>query len=164
MVSTSLWMDTDILPEANVLKGDAQCDVAVVGSGIAGLSTTYERSKPGQSVIVIDREGIASGMTARAAAHLAPLCDDLTSEFRKLRGTETAKLFYESQASAVDRIEEIQASEKIACDFLRLDGYLFRGNGMPVDVIEPVDRRADLAHRFSSWSAPAASALRPARM
>jgi NADPH-dependent 2,4-dienoyl-CoA reductase/sulfur reductase-like enzyme len=66
-----LAMDgSDMLPEANVLKGNAQCDVALVGSGIAGLSTAYELSKPGQSVIVLDREGTASSMTARAAAHL----------------------------------------------------------------------------------------------
>jgi glycine/D-amino acid oxidase-like deaminating enzyme len=136
MVSTSLWMETEILPEAGALKGDAHCDVAVVGSGIAGLSTAYELSKRGQSVIVIDRKGIASGMTARTSAHLAPLCDDLMSEFKKLRGAEITKLFYESQAAAVDRIEEIQASEKIACDFRRLDGYLFQGHGMPADIID----------------------------
>jgi len=93
MVSTSLWMETEILPEAGALKADAHCDVAVVGSGIAGLSTAYELSKRGQSVIVIDRKGIASGMTARTSAHLAPLCDDLMSEFKKLRGAEIAKLF-----------------------------------------------------------------------
>ncbi|MCP1972960.1 FAD-dependent oxidoreductase [Bradyrhizobium elkanii] len=136
MVSTSLWMETEILPEAGALKGDAHCDVAIVGSGIAGLSTAYELCKRGQSVIVIDRKGIGSGMTARTSAHLAPLCDDLMSEFKKLRGIEAAKLFYESQAAAVDRIEEIQASENIACDFLRVDGYLFQGNGMPADVLD----------------------------
>ncbi|MBP2432571.1 FAD-dependent oxidoreductase [Bradyrhizobium elkanii] len=161
MVSTSLWMETEILPEAGALKGDVQCDVAVVGSGIAGLSTAYELMKRGRSVIVIDRKGIASGMTARTSAHLAPLCDDLMSEFRKLRRAEVAKLFYESQAAAVDRIEEIQTSEKIACDFLRLDGYLFQGNGMPADIFdeELADSarcrppfRNDLAHRSDLMS------------
>lgn len=58
-------------------------------------------------------------MTARTSAHLAPLCDDLMSECRKPRGADAAKLFYESQAAGVDRIEEIQASEKITFDFLR---------------------------------------------
>ena len=120
MVSTSLWMETEILPEAGALKGDVHCDVAVVGSGIAGLSTAYELMKRGRSVVVIDRKGIASGMTARTSAHLAPLCDDLMSEFKKLRGAEAAKLFYESQAAAVDRIEDIQAERE---DRLRLPPY-----------------------------------------
>ncbi|MGM4877857.1 FAD-dependent oxidoreductase [Bradyrhizobium sp. 956_D2_N1_5] len=73
MVSTSLWMATEILPAAGALKGGVHCDVAVVGSGIAGISTAYELCKRDQSIIVIDRKGIVSGMTARTSAHLAPL-------------------------------------------------------------------------------------------
>ena len=34
------------------------------------------------------------------------------------------KLFCDSQAAAVDRIEEIQKKQKIDCEFRRLDGYL----------------------------------------
>jgi glycine/D-amino acid oxidase-like deaminating enzyme len=88
-------------------------------------------SERGRSVIVIDRGPIAGGMTARTSAHLAPLCDDLMSEMQKIKGEEQSKLFYESQAAAVDRIEEIQKNEKISCDFRRLDGYLFQGDDMP---------------------------------
>jgi hypothetical protein len=47
-------------------------------------------------------------MTARTSAHLAPLCDDLMSEMQKIKGEERSRLFYECQAAAVDRIEEIQ--------------------------------------------------------
>jgi glycine/D-amino acid oxidase-like deaminating enzyme/nitrite reductase/ring-hydroxylating ferredoxin subunit len=136
MASKSLWMDTAVAPQAIPLPGDERCDVVVVGSGIAGLSTAYELSERGRSVIVIDRGPIAGGMTARTSAHLAPLCDDLMSEMQKIKGEEQSKLFYESQAAAVDRIEEIQKNEKISCDFRRLDGYLFQGDDMPPDVID----------------------------
>jgi hypothetical protein len=47
-------------------------------------------------------------MTARTSAHLAPLCDDLMNEMQKIKGEERSRLFYECQAAAVDRIEEIQ--------------------------------------------------------
>jgi hypothetical protein len=33
----------------------------------------------------------------------------------KLRGEEVSKAFYESLAAAIDRIEEIQKKESIAC-------------------------------------------------
>jgi glycine/D-amino acid oxidase-like deaminating enzyme/nitrite reductase/ring-hydroxylating ferredoxin subunit len=136
MTSKSLWMSIAVAPQAGPLQGDERCDVAVVGSGIAGLSTAYELSELGRSVIVIDRGPIAGGMTARTSAHLAPLCDDLMSEMLKIKGTDASKLFYESQAAAVDRIEHIQKHEVIDCDFRRLDGYLFQGDGMPADVID----------------------------
>ena len=136
MTSKSLWMSIAVAPKAVPVKGNERCDVVVVGSGIAGLSTAYELSQRGRSVIVIDRGPIAGGMTARTSAHLAPLCDDLMSEMQKIKGEDQSRLFYESQAAAVDRIEEIQKSEGIDCDFRRLDGYLFQGDDMPADVID----------------------------
>jgi glycine/D-amino acid oxidase-like deaminating enzyme/nitrite reductase/ring-hydroxylating ferredoxin subunit len=129
-------MDVDVMPAAGSLPGDVECEVAVVGSGIAGISTAYELGKRGKSVIVIDRGPIAGGMTSRTSAHLAPLCDDLVSEMMKIKGQDATKLFCESQVAAIDRIEEIQKSEKIDCDFRRLDGYLFQGRDMPADIID----------------------------
>src|ERR1041385_3985983 len=120
--SRSLWMTVDVAPHPRAMEGDPPRDVVVVGSGIAGLSTAYELALEGQRVIVVDRGPIAGGITARTSAHLAPLCDDLTSAMIRLRGEETSKLFYESQAAAVDRIEEIQKREEIDCDFRGLAG------------------------------------------
>src|SRR4051794_21803998 len=105
--SKSLWMEIAVAPKAIPLQGNRECDVAVIGAGIAGISTAFELAAEGSRVIVIDRGKIAGGITARTTAHLAPLCDDLTSAMINLRGEDMSRLFYESQAAAVDRIEEI---------------------------------------------------------
>jgi glycine/D-amino acid oxidase-like deaminating enzyme/nitrite reductase/ring-hydroxylating ferredoxin subunit len=136
MTSKSLWMDIQVASDARALRGVAECDVAVIGSGIAGISTAYELCKRGLSVMVVDRGRICGGMTSRTSAHLAPLCDDLVSEMMKVKGRDATKLFCDSQAAAVDRIEEIQKQEQIACDFRRLDGYLFQGRDMPSEIID----------------------------
>jgi glycine/D-amino acid oxidase-like deaminating enzyme/nitrite reductase/ring-hydroxylating ferredoxin subunit len=132
----SLWMDTTVAPEAPSLNGDRTCDTVIIGTGIAGISTAYELATNGQKVILIDRGKIAGGITARTTAHLAPLCDDLTSEMIKLRGEDLSKAFYESQADAIDRIEEIHKKENIACDFRRLDGYLFQALNTDSQIID----------------------------
>ena len=111
--SKSLWMEVAVAPNAAPLQGDIECDVAIIGAGIAGISTAYELAQEGSRVVVVDRGKIAGGITARTTAHLAPLCDDLTSAMISLRGEEMSRLFYESQAAAVDRIEAIQARESI---------------------------------------------------
>jgi glycine/D-amino acid oxidase-like deaminating enzyme len=134
--SKSLWMDIDVAPTAGPMQGDQTCDVVVVGSGVAGISTAYELAIEGQRVVVVDRGTIAGGITARTSAHLAPLCDDLTSAMIHLRGEDVSRLFYESQAAAVDRIEEIQKNEKIDCDFRRLDGYLFQALNTDAKIID----------------------------
>lgn len=134
--SRSLWMDVEVAPNARQLDGGASADTVIIGSGIAGISTAYELAAAGQKVVVIDRGAIAGGVTARTSAHLAPLCDDLTSEMIKLRGEAISRLFYQSHAAAVDRIEEIQRSEDIACDFHRLDGYLFQAPDTDSQIID----------------------------
>ena len=103
--SKSLWMEVAVAPNATPLQGNTECDVAIIGAGIAGISTAYELALEGSRVVVVDRGRIAGGITARTTAHLAPLCDDLTSAMINLRGEEMSRLFYESQAAAVDRIE-----------------------------------------------------------
>ena len=50
-------------------------------------------------------------------------------------GLEEAKALYASQAAAIDRIEEIVASERIACDFKRIDGYLYAPLGTDTDIL-----------------------------
>ena len=120
----SLWMQYEHQLERPRLSDRLQCDTVIIGSGIAGLSTAYELAVAGQKVIVVDRGPIARGMTARTTAHLAPICDDGISSLAKLRGEEAARLYQESQAAAVDRIEKIAEEHEILCDFRRLDGFL----------------------------------------
>lgn len=150
--SRSLWMETSVGSGLTSMSGAHECDTVIVGAGIAGLSTAYELALAGQKVIVIDRGQLAGGMTARTTAHLAPLCDDLTSEMAKLRGDAIAKAFYESQAAAIDRIEEIQRKEAIDCDFRRLDGYLFQadeaGKKIIEDEYEAVQKTGAPVHRI----------------
>jgi glycine/D-amino acid oxidase-like deaminating enzyme/nitrite reductase/ring-hydroxylating ferredoxin subunit len=134
--SRSLWMDVEVAPKARQLEADRSADTVIIGAGIAGLSTAYELAIAGQKIIVVDRGAIAGGITARTSAHLAPLCDDLTSEMIRLRGEEIARAFYESQAAGIDRIEEIAENEEIDCDFRRLDGYLFQAPGTEAKIID----------------------------
>ena len=122
--SRSCWMDA--MPEvaAPPLTGKAECDLVVIGSGIAGLSSAYEAARFGKRVIVIDRGRICGGMTSRTTAHLASEIDDFYSELVRARGEEEARLYHESQVAAVNRVEAICEEEGIAADFARVDGFL----------------------------------------
>lgn len=126
----SLWMSVDVDPGASRLRGNRKCDTVVVGSGIAGLSTAFELASAGRDVIVIDRGPIAGGMTSRTTAHLAPICDDAISALINLRGEETARLFQQSQEVAVASIEANVEKLAIACNFRRLEGFLFPAMNM----------------------------------
>jgi glycine/D-amino acid oxidase-like deaminating enzyme/nitrite reductase/ring-hydroxylating ferredoxin subunit len=111
------------------LDADATCDLVVVGSGIAGLSSAFEAARCGAKVIVIDRGDIAGGMTARTTAHLVSEVDDRYFDLIKAVGEDNARLYHESQVAAINRIEAICQDEGIDADFTRLAGYLVAGEG-----------------------------------
>lgn len=125
MGSSSFWQEDVTLETRPPLTTDAECDLVVVGSGIAGLSTAYEAARFGWRVIVIDRaETVGGVMTPRTTAHLATELDDYYHCLIKARGEDEARTYYESQVAAVNRIEAICRDEGIDADFTRLDGYL----------------------------------------
>jgi glycine/D-amino acid oxidase-like deaminating enzyme/nitrite reductase/ring-hydroxylating ferredoxin subunit len=134
--SVSLWMKDSPAIEAPPLARDESADVVVIGSGIAGLSTAYELSRLGRSVVVIDRGGIGTGMTSRTTAHLASELDDYYHELIRVHGEDQARRYHESQVAAINRIEAICRDERIDCDFRRLDGYLIPSAEGGGDVLE----------------------------
>jgi glycine/D-amino acid oxidase-like deaminating enzyme/nitrite reductase/ring-hydroxylating ferredoxin subunit len=133
--SRSLWMDVAAYP-AKPLEKSFTTDVAIIGTGICGTSLAYELTGHGISVALLDRGQIARGMSARTSAHLTFQSDDLYQEVIARRGERIAKLHYQSQRAAVDRIEAIARDEAIACDFRRLDGILGLARGQEVSLLE----------------------------
>jgi glycine/D-amino acid oxidase-like deaminating enzyme/nitrite reductase/ring-hydroxylating ferredoxin subunit len=132
--SRSLWMDVPAL-EFPALATGQDAEILVIGSGIAGLSTAYELARLGHGVIVVDRGRIGRGMSARTSAHLAFEIDDFFHELTESHGREAARLWYQSQSAAVDRIESICRQEGIECDFARVDGLLIAAEERDVDYL-----------------------------
>jgi glycine/D-amino acid oxidase-like deaminating enzyme/nitrite reductase/ring-hydroxylating ferredoxin subunit len=134
--TASLWMETAKTPVAPVLAHEAAADVCVVGAGMAGLTTAYLLAREGRSVIVLDDGPIAGGQSQRTTAHLSNALDDRFYEIEKVHGVAGSRLAAESHGAAIDRIEQIAIEETIACDFQRLDGYLFVAPGQSTDILD----------------------------
>ena len=134
--SISIWMATGNREALSPLSEDTNADVCVVGAGIAGMTTAYMLAREGKSVVVLDDGPIGGGMTERTTAHLSNAIDDRYLEIERLHGEEGARLAAASHTAAIDRVEEIIEQEKIACDFERLDGYLFLPPGESKQLLE----------------------------
>jgi glycine/D-amino acid oxidase-like deaminating enzyme/nitrite reductase/ring-hydroxylating ferredoxin subunit len=117
------------MPAYSPLRENMHADVCIVGAGIAGLTTAYLLTQAGKSVVILDDGTVASGMTAVTTAHLTNALDDRYFEIERLHGEAGSRLAAESHTAAINRIEAIVEQEAIACDFERLDGYLFLAPG-----------------------------------
>ena len=141
------------------LEADADCDLVVIGSGIAGLSSAFEAARFGAKVIVIDRGDITGGMTARTTAHLVSEIDDRYFDLIEAVGEEDARLYHESQVAAITRIETICREEGIEADFERLPGYLVGASPQDQDEL---NREYDACQKLGvevGWSDGAPFAL-----
>jgi glycine/D-amino acid oxidase-like deaminating enzyme/nitrite reductase/ring-hydroxylating ferredoxin subunit len=118
------------------LGTDLRAEVCVIGAGIAGITTAYLLAVEGRSVVVLDDGAIGGGETGRTTAHLASALDDRFQVLERLHGEEGARLAAASHSAAIDRIESIVGTESIACDFSRLDGYLFVPPGVSLDILD----------------------------
>ena len=142
--SVSLWMDTQPEIQGAPLVSDLQADVCIVGAGIAGLSTAYCLLREGKTVVVLDDGPVGGGQTQRTTAHLSNAIDDRYVEIERMHGLEGSRIAAHSHTAAIDKIATIIASERIDCDFQRVDGYLFNPPGKPADSL---DRELEAAHR-----------------
>ncbi|PCI54348.1 MAG: hypothetical protein COB36_10165 [Alphaproteobacteria bacterium] len=130
---TTLWEATSAPgPELNALEGNFKADVAVIGAGIAGLSTALHLAEAGCSVIVIEAEAPGSGATGASGGLLAPdfikhSPDDIENMLGQDWGKRLIRMVGTSTRQCFDLIEK----HKISCD-ARQDGFWCPAHDMAV--------------------------------
>ena len=107
-----------------MLESNVECDVAVVGAGLAGLSAAIELADRGYSVVVLEARQVGWGASGRnggqAIAGLA--CDQSVIEAQL--GQSDAKRIWAMTMEALDLIQQRRERFKIDCDWQA--GYLAR--------------------------------------
>jgi len=134
--SQSLWQATTTVAQFPPLDQDLTADVCIVGGGIAGLTTAYLLADAGARVVVLERVQVGAGETGRTTAHLSNALDHLYHEVEQDVGADGIRLAAASHGAAVDLIEGISGREGIACDFERVNGYLFAPPDGDVTVLD----------------------------
>jgi glycine/D-amino acid oxidase-like deaminating enzyme/nitrite reductase/ring-hydroxylating ferredoxin subunit len=142
--SLSVWEATALQPEYPALRGSARADVCVVGAGLAGITTAYLLGRAGRRVVVLDHGAVGGGETGQTTAHLVSANDDYFHELEGTHGQDGARLVYQSHQSAIDRIGEIVAAERLDCGYERVDGYWI---GSPERGTDFLQRECEAARR-----------------
>jgi len=104
------------------LAGAVDCDVAVVGGGLAGLTAALELAERGFSVVLLEAREVgwgASGRNGGQAIH-GLACDQ--AEIESQLGLDDAKRVWAMSLEALDLLRERSRQHQIDCDWR--DGYL----------------------------------------
>ncbi|MCS0602185.1 FAD-dependent oxidoreductase [Streptomyces sp. LP11] len=124
-VTDSYWLRTAPGPSHPALTEDTDADVAVVGAGIAGLSTAHELARTGLRVVVLEAGRVAAGVTGYTTAKLTAQHTLVYDRLRRTRGPEGARLYARSQSEAIEHAAGLVAGLGIDCEWETRDAYTF---------------------------------------
>ncbi|MFI2780448.1 FAD-dependent oxidoreductase [Streptomyces sp. ALB3] len=124
-MAESYWMDTAPGTTWPALGTDTTADVVVIGAGMAGLSTAWELTAAGRSVVVLEADRVAAGVTGYTTAKLTAAHSLVYDRLRRTRGRDGARQYARSQQAAVERVAAVAAELGIDCDFERSSALTF---------------------------------------
>jgi glycine/D-amino acid oxidase-like deaminating enzyme/nitrite reductase/ring-hydroxylating ferredoxin subunit len=119
MIADSYWMDTTTASSFPALTKPAEADVVVIGAGIAGIATAWELSRTGRSVVLVEADRVAAGVTGYTTAKLTALHGQIYANLRKSFGTDGARLYAQSQQQAVEHVARTAHELDISCELER---------------------------------------------
>ncbi len=119
MKELSYWRDAFPFEVATTSTLPTQCDVAIIGGGLTGLSTALRLARSGAAVVLLEQEKIGWGASTRNAGMALTGLKLSPEQLVKRYGHERARKFYRASLDALTFVQDLIEQEKIACDFHR---------------------------------------------
>jgi glycine/D-amino acid oxidase-like deaminating enzyme len=144
-VERPFWWDA-APPTRRADSVPAEADVAIIGGGIAGLSTALELARGGARPVVLDREPIGWGASSRNGGALAGAAALGRSRGNLQQAVDPAILtaMVEEAEQSFDDFEQLVEREGLACDYRRTGR--FTGAHAPA-AMRTLETRAEILNR-----------------
>jgi len=137
-----VWLDTTGATDYPELAGGLTVDAAVVGGGIAGLTTAYMLALEGLKVAVVEAMRVVMDVTGYTTGKLTTQHGQVYSLISQRYGLAQAQLYADANQAALARIISIIEGNHIDCDFRLTDSWLYtEENG----GLEAIHAEVDLA-------------------
>ncbi|HXS27553.1 MAG TPA: FAD-binding oxidoreductase [Steroidobacteraceae bacterium] len=100
------------------LAGDVDCDVCVVGGGIAGCSTALHLAERGYRVVLVEEHRIGWGASGRSGGQVLPGTAAGPLEIERLAGLNVARQVWNISVEGVDLVRSLIARHAIDCNWV----------------------------------------------
>lgn len=107
---TSWWVASTPTTDFPTLGGGARTQVAVLGGGIAGLTTALLLAREGRRVVVVEADRVATGVSGYTTAKVTVQHNLVYADLTRRHGEEAARLYAASQTQALDWLRDTAGS------------------------------------------------------
>lgn len=125
MKNNSIWKENVENKNLPKLKKNIECDILIIGGGIAGLSTAYFLRNSNKNVVLIDKDKCAEGASSRNTGKLTFMQELVYHKIEKNYTSEMADLYLKSQRDAISLALNIINDNNIDCNLYEQDAYVF---------------------------------------
>lgn len=162
----SLWHGTERAAAPGPLDGSIRRQVAVVGGGIAGLTTAVLLAEAGRDVVVLEARHVAAGTTGGTTGKLTSQHGMIYADLVDRHGPDVARAYGAANQAAIARVQDLCRRHDIGADLAPADSILYVGAGEDIDALT---HEADVARQLglpaewvesTSLPFPVAGALR----
>ena len=105
-------------PHRAALGGSADCDVCVVGGGIAGCSAALHLAERGFSVVLLEQHRIGWGASGRSGGQALPGIASGQLKLQRLIGKTAARAVWDVSVEGLALMRELIARHRIDCDWV----------------------------------------------
>ena len=109
-------------PRRPALGGAVECDVCVIGGGIAGCSTVLHLAERGYNVVLLEGHRVGWGASGRNGAQALPGVAAGQSKLERLIGRKDARVVWDVTVEGLALMRELIARHAIDCDWV--DGHM----------------------------------------
>ena len=138
----SHWMATAPSSPHPALAEDLEVDAVVIGAGIAGICTAWELARAGRSVVLLDADRVAAGVTGHTTAKLSVQHTLIYADVAERFGAEGARLYAQSQQDAVEHVVATADELGLDCELERCAAYTYVESDDKVEQIRREVRAA----------------------
>jgi len=121
----SYWLASTPPTRYPRLTDDLAIDVAIVGGGMAGITSAYFLKKEGYKVAVIEADRLLQGTTGHTTAKVTSQHTLIYDRLKSQMGEPKAKQYAEANETAIREIANLVKSKSINCDFSWQSAYVF---------------------------------------
>ena len=134
----SLWIDKAPSTSFGSLENDLEVDVAVIGGGIAGITTALFCKQEGLRVVVLEKGVVSGAATGMSTAKASALQQSLLSQVRKIAGRDALIAYAHANVAALERMDGLVREHAIDCSWERVPDLTYAAEDSQVSTVEQI--------------------------